>query len=554
MPFSFRNKFVVSFLCLFTLIGVFFYPATAAEVKLIFLHSSDVHGHIGPQPDPISLVEPRPMIGGYAALKTCLDRIRLEAVKNGSLALYFDTGDFFQGTPIVDHYKGACMIDLMNQVRTFGAEIGNHDVDYGLDKLKEEIKKAKFPILCCNVFETSTKSLLPHVRSSFWFSFKGKKIAIIGVITPDTPKIAIEENIRGLEFKDPIPILKRMIPEFRKRGADLIVLLSHMGIEEDRRLAQTDLDVDLILGGHSHWPMKKLEYQGSKPTAIAHPAYDNRIVSKVEVTLEDGKKPCFSFTPISLFLSDYPEDSAIKKVTDEYRREIAHEMDEVIGNSDVDLVRGVVGGDSQEGSFIADAMREFTGSDFAFINAGGVRYPIFKGPITMETIFMLQPFSNTIDVLTMNGKEIVHLVECAISTKFSEVNEDDREYGIENFRIIGKGLKRNFSGEFGYIMPSNLHITFDPQLSPFSRVIKISDADGRPLAPERLYKVALTSFMVDGGDGYAFLKKYPLREKTNFIVRDLIVKKIKKDGGIKKLPEQRMFNLKLSITPIPPQN
>ncbi|NLI75575.1 MAG: bifunctional metallophosphatase/5'-nucleotidase [Candidatus Riflebacteria bacterium] len=525
-------------------------PLSAQPVPFVLLHTSDTHGHMTPQPDPTSTELEKPLIGGFAAAATFLHQAKLEAWRQGALPLVFDAGDFFQGTPIVDHTKGACMIGLMNHLRVTAAGIGNHDFDYGLPVLKGAIRAARFPVVNCNVFETATGELLPRVRPYVLIPWKGRTLGVTAVLTAQTPSIALPENMVGLEFRDPGTILDRVIPAMRRKGADFIVLLSHLGIEEDRVLVSRRSDIDLILGSHSHTPMTAPEFGGLRPTPIFHAAYDNRFFTKTTVVVEPGRGRAIDFHSVPLFLSDFPEDPETRDLVASYMAPIDRIMKEVLGRSEVDLVRGVIGGDSSEGSFMGDAMRRYSGADFAFMNFGGVRFPLFRGDITAEHIFTLQPFPNTVEVLTLTGAQVRQLIEQSLSVEWTPINAADQEFARANFQLEAEGLKREFNTAFGYLVPANLHVTFDPTRPPMDRIVKLTDGAGAELEPARDYQVAFNSYLAGGGDGFTWLKQIAKRRETGVLVRDMIMRMIREDKGIARLPEQRMFNLKQTVRPM----
>ncbi|MBI3039766.1 5'-nucleotidase C-terminal domain-containing protein [bacterium] len=294
--------------------------------------------------------------------------------------------------------------------------------------------------------------------------------------------------------------------------------------------------------------MKRIEWNAENHTAIVHPGSENRSLSKIEIQIEHGKEPQINFEPITLWLEKYPEDPKIKVMVDQLLEKDKASLNQIIGYSDFDLNRGITGGDSPEGSFVADSMREFSRSDFAFINAGGIRHPIRKGPITMEDLYLLQPFDNQAEVLQLSGEQIRALIEMSLSVEFKQINKDDDAYHLDNFKVRAKGLKRVFQGKFGYLIPSGLHFEFDPQLPPMNRISVLSDSKGSALIPKNLYKVAVASYMSRGGDGYTFLKEIkPILTTPNYI-RDMVLEKIIKDGGIKKLPETRILNKRLEVS------
>ena len=546
-----QNHSLRIIVCL-VLAGLLLLPAGLwARGDFVLFHTSDIHGRISPQPDNFSSADPKPLMGGFAAMKTFLHQERLNALKDGNLPVLIDSGDFFQGTPVVEETQGACMIDLMNQVRYLAVCLGNHDFDYRPPRLAEMAGRSDFFFVTANVFEQSSGRRPGFLRPYVKIPYKGKILGLIGVLTPETPRMSFDEAVAGIEFRDPLPAIREAARSLRAQGADVIVLLSHLGIEADRLLVpRLDKDeVDLILGGHSHTLMTEPEFPVPGGPALIHSGYDGRWISRIVLPASPQERHKIELTSVPLHLDRYPEDPTVKVTVDRFERKAKEKLGKLLGHSQVNLFRGVVGGDSTEGSFVADAMREAAGSDFAFINAGCLRVPILAGPMTLEDVYYLQPFDNLLEVLTMSGTQIRHMLEQPLSMPFSPVTAEDMEYSIKNFQSRVEGLKRDFQGDFGYLFPSNLQVTFDPTRPAGDRILSITDAQGTPLEPARSYTVAFSDYVAKGGDGYQLLKDVKIRKALPILVRDAVSRKIERDGGIAKVPEQRMFNTKLKVIP-----
>ncbi|MBF0544924.1 MAG: bifunctional metallophosphatase/5'-nucleotidase [Candidatus Riflebacteria bacterium] len=545
------NNFLKKFFSIFIIL-LFSSSVTAETKKILIIHESDTHGHAYASADTQASGTEKPMVGGFAALKTLIDKTKKEEVSSNTFFMLLDSGDYFQGTPLVDETTGECMIKFMNQLHFDAATIGNHEFDYGLPRLAEVLKMASFPILCCNTFKEKEGTIPDFLTPYTTFQFGKTKIALIGVTTPEIPQLTFEKNFRGWVFKDPEPILNELIPRLRKDGARFVIILSHLGLSLDRQLLG-DIDADLILGGHSHRLLEKPELIGKRKIPMIHPGADLRGVSKIVLEFDDEKNdPHFSklsYEHIPLLVASYPEDSQIKALAEEYLKDLKERLATVIGSSEVSLSRGVTGGDSPEGSFVADAMREYTGADFAFSNLGGVRFPIHPGIITYEHIFLLQPFPNTVELIEMTGKDVMDLLEKSISVPFYPMTKQEKKIAEDELKLHAEGMVRDFGGKYGYLLPSNLVVQFNPDNSPGKRIVKAVDGNGKPLDLEKKYQVAFNSFISNGGDGYNFLKDYPVRKATKFLIRDLIIRKIKDMKVIKEAPQPRLINLKLTVLP-----
>ncbi len=529
----------------FAIIFALFITGLACGAEFIFFHTSDMHGAISAHPDPSYHDSPKPMMGGFAVLKTLLDKYRNDPANADKRVLYFDAGDFFQGTPIVDRTKGAVMVDMLNRVGVDTVTIGNHEFDYSYPNLVEQLKKASFSIACCNVIEKATGKLPPFAKEYVIHTHKGKKVGVIGINTPETVKISFEKNVQEIYFTDPMKAVPPIVKKLRKAGVDYIILLSHLGFNEDLKYSAKLQGIDLILGGHSHTLHKEIYWSEPYNIPIIHSGSSCEHAGIIHLDLSDSAAPIIRLEPVPLYVKDIAEDPTIKEREEFYLKDLRKEMSKVIGESKVDLFRGLSGADSTEGSLIADAMRKYSGADIAFINFGGVRQPLFKGMITVEDAFMVQPFDNFVEILEMTGIELLDLVERAYSNDTVKVDFGDEDATMKASRLRAKGLKLVVGPDYGILLPSGLKITYDPEKPKMQRILRLETENGEEVKPEKTYKVAINDFIGAGGDGFTLLRDFPKREKLDLLVRDALIRHITEMKVIETLPEQRVFNTRL---------
>ena len=219
------------------LAGLFGFMITtcADAAQFVIFHTSDVHGSINAHDDPAAKGDFKAQMGGYAVLKNLINQTKQKAEFKGARFMYFDSGDFFQGTPIVDRTKGGVMIDLLNNLGANGTTLGNHEFDYSYENLQKQMKNKKFPVLCCNAFDKRTGELLSFATEYAVFAHDGIKIGVIGVDTPETKWISFEKNVENIEFKDPVPIATELAKKLKKNGCDFVIMLSHLGLNADKR-------------------------------------------------------------------------------------------------------------------------------------------------------------------------------------------------------------------------------------------------------------------------------------------------------------------------------
>jgi 2',3'-cyclic-nucleotide 2'-phosphodiesterase (5'-nucleotidase family) len=532
---------------LFTALSIFLlvFCGNIFAADFVIFHTSDVHGAINAHPDPASKEDPKPMIGGYSVLRQLINKYRQTPENAKKRIMYLDCGDYFQGTPIVDRTRGAVMIDMMNRLAVDAATIGNHEFDYSYPNLVEQMKKRNFPVVCCNVFEKATGRLPEFAQPYTVFTHKGTKIGVIGIDTPETATISFEKNVKDVVFADPVPLVKPIIKKLRQAGVDFILVLSHLGFDADLKFAAEVEGIDLILGGHTHLLKKEIVWAEPFNTPVIHSGSSCEHAGVIHLNLDNPAEPVISFESVPLYVAEIGEDPRIKAIEDEYLKDLKVEMQKVIGRTEVNLFRGISGGDSPEGSLVADAMLKYSGADFAFINFGGVRQPFFKGDITVEDVFMVQPFDNYVEILEINGFQLRDLIERSLSNDTKLVDDEDRKTTLANFNMKAEGTKLVVGPDYGYLLPAGLKITFDPALPKMKRIVKLETDKGEDIVAEKIYKVALNDFVASGGDGFSVLKDYKNRNKMDLLVRDALIKYIQENPPISSRPSKRIFNTKL---------
>ena len=211
---------------------------------LTILHTNDTHSQIEPKSNNQ---------GGYARRMGLIEQER-KADKN---LLLLDAGDFCQGTPYFNIYKGRVEIDAMNKMGYDAATLGNHEFDNGLDTLATILQLAKFPIVCANYDFTGTA--LENIVKPFTIIRKGQlKIGVFG-LGCDPKGLISDKNFLPVQFQDPYPVAQAMADTLRAQNCDIVVCLSHMGTygkapEDvcDTTLAAHTRGIDVIIGGHTH--------------------------------------------------------------------------------------------------------------------------------------------------------------------------------------------------------------------------------------------------------------------------------------------------------------
>lgn len=272
------KRFQIAFLL--TLALSFTLSMTAQDTKeLIILQTSDVHSRI----EPVNQKGNRNFNeGGFVRRATFLDQFRKEH-KN---VLLFDCGDISQGTPYYNMFQGEVEVKLMNVMKYDAMTIGNHEFDFDVDNMARLFKMADFPVVCAN-YNLETTELKDIVKPYVILDRFGLKIGVFGLGAK--PEGLIQANkCEGVVYEDPIRVSNEVAALLKEKGCDLVICLSHLGIQMDKKLVGKTRNIDVILGGHSHTFMKgpkKYRNLDGKEVPLMHTGHSGVRVGRLDVTL-----------------------------------------------------------------------------------------------------------------------------------------------------------------------------------------------------------------------------------------------------------------------------
>ncbi|QIK54476.1 bifunctional metallophosphatase/5'-nucleotidase [Dysgonomonas sp. HDW5B] len=256
-----------------------------AQKKIVILGTNDTHSRIEPIPENDKSYGG---MGGVVAREAFIEEIR----KQNKNVLLFDAGDFVQGTPYFNLFHGRVEAQAMNLMKYDAGTLGNHEFDYGLDTLKMIVKKLNFPILNCN-YDFSNTMLKDDIKPYVILKRFGLKIGVLGVGV-DPEGLVQKNKYEGMEFKPAISSVNfyaKILKDSKK--CDLVVCLSHLGYNDDIKLAEQSKNVDIIIGGHSHTYMEKPDMRTNldgKEVLIFQTGKSGAYVNKIEVELDKIKK------------------------------------------------------------------------------------------------------------------------------------------------------------------------------------------------------------------------------------------------------------------------
>lgn len=245
--------------------------AVMAQKQLTILHSNDTHSCIL----PLNVHLSDTTLAGRGGFLRRIAMLKEERRKDPDL-LYFDSGDFSQGSSYYTMFQGDVEIGLMNQMGVDASTIGNHEFDFGLENMARLFRKANFPIVCSN-YDFADTELKDLVKPYVIIRRKGVKIGVFAVCPP-LEGLVSEKNYGSLRFIDPAEVAQKMVALLKgEKKCDLVVCISHLGWLSseypDQRVIERTTGIDLVLGGHTHTYLQQLEYVNDRD---GHPVADDQ--------------------------------------------------------------------------------------------------------------------------------------------------------------------------------------------------------------------------------------------------------------------------------------
>ena len=481
--------------------------------KTVILHTNDVHG----------------AVEGYAYIA----QLKADYEAKGAEVILVDAGDFSQGTTYVSSTKGADAVTMMNAAGYDVVTLGNHEFDYGYAQLKENMSKAKFKVVCADVFNEDGT---PIFDASYTYTTKsGVKVGFFGMETPETQTKANPALIKGLTFADKDAFTKAAADQVAAlKDADVVICLAHLGVDaESAPYRSTDLyaavkGIDFIVDGHSHTVMTKGEK--GEPIQSTGTAFKNIGV----IVIDDASKKIESNS-----LYEIKEDTAkdatvaaaakviVDRVNNEYGVKFATSKVELNGAKAPNGNRDV---ETNNGDLITDAMRwkvlqnkdGLTVNEdhvVAITNGGGIRAAIAKGDVTKKDINTVLPFGNTVAVVYVTGEQLLEALEASTFSTPTAVGGFPQVSGI-NFTIhTGKAYDKNDATypESTYYGPKTIN-----------RVV-INSVNGKEFKANEVYAVVTNNFCAAGGDTYYAFKAASAQFDTGIPLDEAVMEYVTKE-------------------------
>lgn len=481
--------------------------------KTVILHTNDVHG----------------AVEGYAYIA----QLKADYEAKGAEVILVDAGDYSQGEVYVSDTKGLDAVEMMNATGYNVVSLGNHEFDYGFAQLKDNMSKAKFKVLCADVFNADGT---PIFDANYTYTTKsGVKIGFFGMETPETQTKANPALIKGLTFATDDAFTKAAADQVKAlKDDDIVICVSHLGVDaESKPYRSTDLyaavkGIDFIIDAHSHTVMMKGE--NGEPIQSTGTKFANIGV----IVIDDASKKIESNSLYEI-KEDTAKDATVAAAAQKIIDRIDKEYGAVFAKSEVELngakaPNGNRDSETNNGDLITDAMlwkvmqnkEGLTVNEdhvVAITNGGGIRDYIKVGNVTKKDIKTVLPFGNTVAVIYVTGAELLEALEA--STYSLPVGGFPQVAGI-NY-TISTAVAYDANAE---TYPASTY--YGPK--SINRVT-INSINGKEFKVDDTYAVVTNNFVADGGDTYyafaAATSKFDTGMTLDVAVMEYITKELK---------------------------
>jgi len=372
--------------------------------KLTILHSNDLHG------DFLAEQVDDKLVGGVSRLSGYINKVRSEE-KN---VLYTISGDMFRGSLIDSEFQGISTIEIMNLLAPDVVTVGNHEVDYGLAHLLFLEKCASFPIINANMYIKYTGTRL--FNSHYIKEIDGMRILFIGILTETVLKKTKSEELIGtlVDIEDAAQEVGKICDAYRGVDIDFTVLLTHIGFEEDKKLAaklDPDWGVDVIIGGHSHTYLTEPCVVAGIP--IVQAAIGTDQIGRFDIMVDTDNNCIDSYTWQCIPITDEtcPRDEALEAVINEYKDYTDKKYNRVLTRFPREYTHPRRNMETELGDLMAECVRAQLGADLVLLGSGSIRKPTLGPIVTLGKYKEIFPFGEPLYTIKLTGAQLRHALQ-----------------------------------------------------------------------------------------------------------------------------------------------
>lgn len=364
--------------------------------KLTLLHSNDMHG------DFLAEEVDGKLVGGVSMLSGYVQKVRAEEDN----VLYAISGDMLRGSVIDSEYRGMSTIEIMNMIGPDVATLGNHEVDYGLSHLLFIEKCARFPIVNANMYLVNNRKRL--FNSHAILEVGGMRVMFIGILTEDVLSMTRQDKVVGtlVDVYAAAAEVGKICDSYRTEDIDLTVLLTHIGFEEDKKLAEM-LDprwgVDVIVGGHSHTLLEEPAVVNGIPIVQAASGTDQIGRFDLVVNADTNSIESFTWQLIHIDESTCPRDVALEALVAKFKQATDEIYCRYVTRFERELTHPRRDRETELGRLFADVLRDSARLDIMMVGSGSLRNTEMGPLVEYQDLAEMYPYNDEIYRVVVTG-------------------------------------------------------------------------------------------------------------------------------------------------------
>ena len=428
--------------------------------KLTLLHSNDMHGDFAAEQLDTALV------GGVSMLSGYINKVRSEEEN----VLYAIAGDMFRGSIIDTEFHGISTIQIMNMLAPDIVTLGNHEIDYGLSHLLFLEKCAEFPIVNANMhISTNHKRLFEPCRV---IEIGGMKVLFIGIITEIVLAACKKDELIGtfVSLDEAADEIGRICNTYNSIDVDFTVLLTHIGFEEDKKLAEMmdpSWGVDVIIGGHSHTFLEEPAVVNGIPIVQAGTGTDQ--IGRFDIMIDTDRNCIDSFTwkPVPINAETCPRDPDIERVINAFQSQTDAKYGQILTKFVRALTHPSRIQETELGDLFADIMKDSLGVDIFLMGSGAIRTESLGPIVTKGDFSVCFPYDDSAHVMWWTGAQLKHAI----------------------LRMLRDEALAGAHTEF-YQLSAGLEVEYDQKTHSFLKF----NFEGEPVADDRIFTVGLQNY------------------------------------------------------------
>ncbi|MBN1167783.1 MAG: bifunctional metallophosphatase/5'-nucleotidase [Methanospirillaceae archaeon] len=482
---------------------ILFSPCSFADenagTNVTIILTNDRHSHLEP------FTKGGELSGGIAPFAAIVPTLE----KDAGSSLLLSSGDITSGI-LYKEFGGKPELTCYSLIGYDAAVPGNQEFTYGETLYADSLQYADFPVVCSNL-KTADENLADQLQESLIIEKGGISYGLFGFVPPNLHYLANISN-KTIVSADVETIAEKTVSDLRGQGADIVILLSHMGVDKDRSLAANVSGIDLIAGGHDHYLINEtVQGPDDWTTIIIQDGCYGEYLGLLAFQYTGNGMVNYTFNRLTVNGTG-DEDPAIAKIVSDTQADYQSLMQEPYGETSVDIdtrKSTVRREEANSGNLISDAYRAASpGALIGFVQGGGIRGDTIydKGPLLLADIYEMQPYENELFEIRLSGADLKQTFEISGAGIATE-NEDPKQGAllqVSGLKVTYDMARHPFMAEYD---ENGDLISIMNKGDRVTELLVLTDTGYQPIQEDSLYQLVTSAFLVNGGNGYFTLKK-----------------------------------------------